>query len=183
MSNPATTLPTAYRWLSAQPLLPRMVREGLALLSTREAPGTADNAAILGWAAELGGSVARDYRADSVPWCGLFMAIVAARAGKPLPQSPLWALSWAQFGRPAPAPMLGDVLVFRRQQGGHVGLYLAEDEAAYHVLGGNQGDCVSIARVARHRLLDARRPAYTAMPPSVRAFHVDAAGSLSTNEA
>lgn len=179
----SSALPPAYRWLAGLDPLPRMVREGLALLGIAEAPGSANAAPILAWAAELGGAVARDYRADATPWCGLFMAIVAERAGKPLPQSPLWALAWAQFGRPAARPALGDVLVFRRHGGGHVGLYLAEDETAFHVLGGNQGDRVSVARIARSRLLEARRPPYRAMPASVAPCVVDEGGALSRDEA
>jgi hypothetical protein len=41
------------------------------------------------------------------------------------------------------------VLVFERPGGGHVGYYFGEDATAYHVLGGNQGDAVTIARIAR----------------------------------
>jgi cell wall-associated NlpC family hydrolase len=79
--------------------------------------------------------------------------------------------------------MLGDVLVFQRTGGGHVGLYVGEDEAAFHVLGGNQGDRVCIARIARHRLYSARRPAYRAMPATVRTYSLAPAGALSANEA
>jgi hypothetical protein len=50
--------------------------------------------------------------------------------------------------RQAPAAALGDVLAFVRNGGGHVGLYVDEDASAYHVLGGNQSDRVSITRVA-----------------------------------
>ncbi|MBB3359188.1 MULTISPECIES: TIGR02594 family protein [unclassified Novosphingobium] len=176
-------LPPAYRWLATLKPLPRMLREGLALIDTAEQAGPASNPVILAWAAEIGGDVARAYRADSTAWCGLFMALVAQRAGKPLPANPLWALNWARFGGAAAQPMLGDVLVFQRSGGGHVGLCVAQDEAAYHVLGGNQGDRVSIARIARHRLYAARRPDYRIMPTTVRAYGVAECGTLSTNEA
>ena len=36
--------------------------------------------------------------------------------------------------------MLGDILTFKRNGGGHVGLYVGEDKDCYHVLGGNQGN-------------------------------------------
>ena len=173
-------LPNNYQWLDDVSSLPMMVRHALDLYGTAEAVGAADNPEILGWASEVG---ARDYRADSIPWCGLFMAVVAQRAGKTLPEKPLWALSWARFGGAADAPSLGDVLVFRRDGGGHVGLYVGEDATAFHVLGGNQGDRVGFARIARGRLYAARRPAYRVRPASVSPVRLTAAGALSANEA
>lgn len=178
-----TTLPPAYRWLSTLAQRPRMVDAALALYGVTEVPGAANNPQILAWAKELGGNVAKVYTADSIAWCGLFMAVVAQRAGKDVPANPLWALSWAKFGVPSPTPALGDVLTFTRNGGGHVGLYVAEDDGAYHVLGGNQGDAVCIKRLAKDRLHSARRPAYQVQPASVKPYRVAAAGQLSTNEA
>lgn len=111
------------------------------------------------------------------------MAVVAKRAGKTPPEGPLWALNWRRFGVAAPAPALGDVLVFQRPAGGHVGLYVGEDAAAFHVLGGNQGDRVCILRVARGRLKAARRPAYATTPASVRPVRLALGGALSADEA
>ncbi len=173
-------LPKNYQWLEAVCSLPSMVRHALALFGTAEAVGVADNRVILGWAEEVG---VCDYPADSIPWCGLFMAVVAKRAGKVLPERPLWALNWARFGAAAAEPSLGDVLVFRRDGGGHVGLYVGEDAGAFHVLGGNQGDRVGFARVARGRLYAARRPAYRVRPASVSPVRLAATGALSRNEA
>lgn len=173
-------LPLAYHWLGEVSEPPPMIRHALALFGTMEAPGAADNPAILDWARELG---MEDYRADSIPWCGLFMALVAKRAGKPVPERPLWALSWARFGAAADEPALGDVLVFRRDGGGHVGLYVGEDVRAWHVLGGNQGDRVGFSRIARGRLYAARRPAYRVRPASAVPVRLAATGALSRNEA
>jgi hypothetical protein len=50
------------------------------------------------------------------------------------------------------------VLVFQRPGGGHVGFYVGEDATAYHVLGGNQGDAVTIARIAKARCVARRWP-------------------------
>lgn len=174
------SLPSAYRWLTAVAPQPRMIAEALKLYGTAETSGAANNPAILAWASEVG---CADYRADATPWCGLFMAVVAQRAGKVVPAQPLWALDWRGFGSPSSAPALGDVLVFQRPGGGHVGLYIGEDASAFHVLGGNQGDSVCILRVGRDRLKAARRPAYAAMPASVRPMLLAAAGELSGDEA
>jgi uncharacterized protein (TIGR02594 family) len=127
----------------------------------------------------------KTYSHDSIPWCGLFIALVATRAGKPRTDSPLWALSWADWGVAVPGgqPMLGDVLTFKRNGGGHVGLYVGEDASAYHVLGGNQSDKVCITRISKTRLHRACRPIYSAKPDNVRRIMLSATGKLSTNEA
>lgn len=177
-----STLPAAYRWIEAARPQPRMIAEAIKLFGVAEIGGSADCPVILGWAKEVGGGVARAYCADSIPWCGLFMAVVARRAGKIAPDGPLWALNWASFGTAAPAPMLGDVLVFRRGGGGHVALYVGEDEEAFHVLGGNQADRVCFARLGRSRLHAVRRPAYRVTPASVKRYRLAAGGALSTGE-
>jgi uncharacterized protein (TIGR02594 family) len=176
-----TELPAGYRWLTTLGQLPRMVEEALKLYGTIETPGQGNNPTILAWAREVG--LERVYTADSIPWCGLFMAVVAQRAGKPLPTSPLWALSWAKFGVDGGQPQLGDVLTFVRPGGGHVMLYVGEDEIAYHGIGGNQHDCVCFTRVAKERLYRVRRPAYVNMPATAQPHILAASGALSTNEA
>ncbi|ALK08990.1 TIGR02594 family protein [Blastochloris viridis] len=188
-------LPKDYRWLEAEPG-PRMIIEALKEYGVLEAPGAADNPRILGWQRELvetgvGTYRIGDYGHDAVPWCGLFVAIVAHRANterrpeRVPPATYLWALSWATWGvgidrRQA---ALGDVLVFKRSGGGHVGLYVGHDASAFHVLGGNQSDRVSITRLSRNRLVAVRRPAYRAQPANVRTIPLAASGSLSVNEA
>lgn len=173
-------LPIAYQWLGQEPS-PRHLLKAVELYGVTEAVGSANNPAILGWAKELG--LDKVYDEDSIPWCGLFTAIVMKRADRQPVKDPLWAANWANFGVEAKVPMLGDVLVFTRQGGGHVGLYVGEDNQAYHVLGGNQGDKVSIVRIAKARLSSARRPAYMLQPVNVRKVVLKSSGKLSTNEA
>lgn len=178
-------LPNEYKWLKREQA-PRILIEALSLFGTLETPGEKDNPIILSWAKELGDpDVERDYRHDSIAWCGLFMAVCAKRARLEVPDKPLWALNWAKFGNPAPFPAkLGDVLVFKRTGGGHVGIYVGEDDTAYHVLGGNQKDSVSITRIAKSRLHALRRTAWKiAQPESVRRVFLSSNGQLSENEA
>jgi uncharacterized protein (TIGR02594 family) len=175
------TLPTQYAWLAKEPG-PKMILEALKLFGTVEGAGAKDNPTILAWAKEVG--LSDTYSHDSIPWCGLFMAVVAKRAGKQAVDSPLWALSWANFGEPPEGgPMLGDVLTFKRDGGGHVALYVGEDAGFYHVLGGNQSDKVCITRIARSRLHKARRPIYKVQPANVRKVELAASGKISSNEA
>ena len=103
---------------------------------------------------------------------------------EPIPVNPYLARNWMKFGA-ATTPRLGAVLVFwrgsRAGTSGHVGFYVGEDATAYHVLGGNQTDGVTITRLLKSRLLGARWPSSDATKTS--AVAITAGGALSTNEA
>jgi hypothetical protein len=75
-----------------------------------------------------------------------------------LSTNPYWARNWLLFGREV-QPIVGAVLVFSRGSGGHVGFVIGQDEAHCYVLGGNQSDAVTVARIAKSRLLGVRWPA------------------------
>lgn len=172
-------LPDKYKWLLKEPG-PKMIREFIKIHGVKEAPGIGDNPVIIGWAMELG---IRDYQHDEVPWCGLTMAIIAKRAGKEANFPVLWAKNWAKFGQKVKdGAKLGDILVFSRSGGGHVGLYIAEDDNCYHVGGGNQMDQVNITRIEKGRLFAIRRPLYKVMPANARKIFINADGEISNNE-
>jgi len=101
------------------------------------------------------------YDADSVPWCGLFVATCMDEAGIKPPPIPVRAKAWATWGANLRTDRLapGAVLVFDREGGGHVAFCVGQDATHDHVLGGNQGDCVSIMRIARNHLAASRWPA------------------------
>lgn len=177
-----TNLPARYDWLNKIGVLPKMISEALKEFGTQEVAGAGNSPKILAWAKEVG--VQNEYTADAIPWCGLFMSVIAKRAGKIAPSHPLWALNWCAFGTPGNQPCLGDVLVFVRDGGGHVGLYVAEDKTAYHVLGGNESDQVMITRILKVRLHCVRRPEVKIAPaPSAKPFIMDGTGLISGNEA
>lgn len=178
-----------YAYLNAEPG-PKMLLEALKLYGTQELVGKGSSKTILDWADELARELPDAYARwagtwyedDSIPWCGLFMAVVAARAGKRPPVKYLSAIQWALFGSAASKAMLGDVLVFNRPGGAHVALYVGEDATAYHCLGGNQSDQVNVTRIAKNRCVAIRRPIYINQPANVRAISLDATGGLSANE-
>jgi uncharacterized protein (TIGR02594 family) len=177
--------PKGYEWLSRAGHLPRTISEGLAMVGVAEIVGKGSNRTIIGWRDELNqaGVKIAGFSDDDIPWCGLFAAIIAHRAGKRGVDAPLWARNWGKFGTATSEASLGDVLVFVRNGGGHVGFYVAEDATAFHVLGGNQSNRVSITRIAKDRCIAARRPLYNAKPASVKPYRVAAGGALSQNEA
>jgi uncharacterized protein (TIGR02594 family) len=152
-----------------------------AKLGVREVPGPGNSPVIMRWASALGSKVLGiAYGADSVPWCGLFVAQVVVEAGFKPPPISVRAKAWASWGTPV-TPREGAVLVFEREGGGHVGFYAAENDTAYQVLGGNQGDAVSLAWIAKSRCVAVRWPpgvAVTGVP-----IRVADKGRLSVNEA
>lgn len=156
-----------------------MILEGLKIYGTSEIVGSAHNPVILAWADECG---IKGYHADEIPWCGLAMAVVAKRAGKPVVASPLWARNWNKWGKPVKVAMLGDILVFSRASGGHVGLYVGEDKYCYHVMGGNQSNAYNITRIAKSRCIGIRRHYAVGMPANVRRIFLEPTGAVSVDE-
>lgn len=179
-------LPEKYIWLLKEDET-IMIKKALELFYVSETLGMQNNPTILAWAEEVGDDVAKIYLADEIPWCGLFMAVVAKRSSKQLVKDPLWALNWGAFGELTNVPMLGDVLVFVRKtkegkKAGHVGLYIGEDNSCFHVLGGNQSDKVCITRIEKIRLYTSRRPNYDIQPANIRVVKLSSSGSISIHE-
>lgn len=113
----------------------------------------ADNAALRAFL-KPGGTVGDPAK---VPWCGDFVqtCMAVALPEEPLPANPYAAINWLGFGHET-SPKKGAVLVFWRGSPngweGHVGFYIGEDAGFFHVLGGNQSDCVCETRIAKSRL-------------------------------
>jgi len=120
---------------------------------------------------------------SKLPWCGDFVDTCIARTltGETLLANPYWAQNWAKFGVLLGRPALGAILVFVRPGGGHVGFCAGADSKYYAVLGGNQSNAVTIARIARDRCIAIRWPKTAPMPASYDL--ATAAGAISTNEA
>lgn len=171
----------SYDWLKDEKS-PRLLVQAVKLIGTKEIVGSKHNPDILFWAKEL--KLSSVYNSDEIPWCGLFIAYCCHVAGLDVVSKPLWALSWANWGTSVTEPMLGDILTFKRNGGGHVGIYVGEDDTHYHVLGGNQGNAVSVSRIAKNRLFKARRTAWkVAQPGNVRKVQLEPKGVITTNEA
>lgn len=163
-----------------------LIREALKLYGITEFSGPKNNPVILGWAKELGNPINQYYKSDETAWCALYVSVCAKRAGYQPPDgfNALRAKSFTTWGDPVFGdPIIGDILVFHRQGGGHIGFYVGEDNTCYHVLGGNQGNMVSIVRIPKERLIASRRAPMNSCPKcSVRVFRTSK-GVLSVNEA
>lgn len=94
---------------------------------------------------------------DEVPWCSAFVAYVCWLLGLPRSTS-LRARSWMEVGRTVPlnAARPGfDVVILSRghHPQGHVGFLSVLDGAEVHLLGGNQGNRVSIQNYPTTRVV------------------------------
>ena len=172
-------VPKQFEWI-AKEKMPKLVMFAISLYGTTEKPGLADNPELLRWAKICN---IRDYQKDSIAWCGLFIAYCCKMVGWPVVEWPLGAANWLHFGVPVKVAMFGDIVVFARPGGHHVGIYIGEDDLFYYVLGGNQGDKVCILRVAKSRCIGIRRPPYGIQPLNVRVIKLDGGVPVSGNEA
>lgn len=123
--------------------VPEWVTVARKLLGAKEIPGPSHNSFISkGWA-RLGAAWFND---DETPWCGFFVAhcIDAAKLPYPLKGEFARAKAWADWGKTS-KPVLGAIVVYSRNGGGHVGFLVGESATHYYVLGGNQDNCVSIS--------------------------------------
>lgn len=157
------------------PSVPRWVAEARRFLGKREGAKDLDKALGL--------------RAKEISWCGAFVGMVVATAlpKEPLPANPLGARNWVKFGTALSGPQIGAVAVFWRgtKAGwqGHVGIVVGHDATHLHILGGNQSDSVSIARIAKNRLLGYRWPTTAPDAPTQPLAMSTIKASVTTNEA
>lgn len=112
-------------------------------LGTRETAGSGDNPRILAYFRETGHG---DITHDSTPWCAAFLGACLERSGFAGTRS-LLARSYLDYGTECD-PRYGAVAVLRRGSdpaAGHVGFMLGATAESVILLGGNQGDAVSVA--------------------------------------
>lgn len=136
-------------------------------VGVREIKGVVHNPLVVGFwkMARLAG-----IKNDEVPWCAGFVgAALESRA-------------YLDWGEKIGAPEYGCVVVFSRAGGGHVGFCVGVDNRKrLMILGGNQGDAVSIAPFDRNRVVGYRRVPFVAFPRSLPVLAGD--GASSSNEA
>jgi len=136
-------------------------------LGLSEVAGTSSNPAVLAMLRLDAGSAIAD---DATPWCSAFVNYVCWLLRLPRSKS-LAARSWLGVGAAIDldnAKVGEDVVILTRgslpQPGpeelhapGHVGFFGGRDGPWVVVLGGNQGDKVSLARFPPDRILAVRR--------------------------
>lgn len=119
----------------------------------------------------------------AIPWCGAFVGMVMASSlpTERLPKNQLWARDWLNFGHDPGSVYQGNVAVFARGSGGHVGFVVGHEKSYLHILGGNQSNRVSISKIAKSRLLGYRWPRGYEIP-SAELPHTTISATVTTNE-
>ena len=169
--------------------LPKHIQVALSLIGTKEIVGSRHSDIILGWAKELG--LEKVYTNDELAWCGLFFAYVMKEANRRVDLNTKDAYDYLRAAKYANMPnvtrvpkgeeKMGDILIFQRPGGGHIGWYVYGNNKNFGVLGGNQGNAVSVVEISKARLTHALRPSYISYRPYE--LIVSNGGVVSTNEA
>lgn len=164
----------------------KWMKTALSYLGVKEIRGTVNNLQILSWWQRIRAS----FRDDETPWCAAFVGGVLEECGIRSTRSAA-ARSYEKWGVPLRFPRVGAVVVFWRgapeSKLGHVGFLVGKDKHGnLMILGGNQGDEVSIKPFAKERVLSYRWPVTVAYPNDTGLASLPVLASnapLSTNEA
>lgn len=140
---------------------PRWLTRARRNLGVRETPGPVSTPSILKY--RLMAKVLLKGDDGAVPWCAIFVNAMLEAVGIKGSRSGM-ARSFSSWGRwvPADAIPLGAIVVLSSNRGpasGHVGFAVGISSTHVWLLGGNQGDAVSIAPFQRSRIVAVRWPA------------------------
>lgn len=153
-------------------------------LGLREVPGPKHSPIIVRWLEKL----KAPFRDDETAWCGSFVGGVLEESGLGSVKNPWGARQWLNFGKKLDKPAYGCIVVFWRGKpsgwSGHVGFVVGKDQRGnLMVLGGNQGDAVSIAPFSMTRVLGYRWPSIRPAADRYNLPILDSNGKVSENEA
>lgn len=135
----------------------------LAELGVAEIPGAQANARIVEYQKATPIGAAGN---DEIAWCADFVNFVLQEAGFPGTGSPA-ARSFLQWGSFLDAPTYGAIVVLSRGSNpaqGHVGFLIDRTPTRLWLLGGNQGNRVSVAPFEASRIIGRRWPPGVAFP-------------------
>jgi uncharacterized protein (TIGR02594 family) len=128
---------------------PPWVAEGRRWVGLAEIPGREHAPAIRRWLLDLGAW----WSDDETPWCGVYAAHCMRAVGSEPPRAFYRARAWLDWGIELEKPLIGCVAVYERKGGGHVGMIVGRyPPLGLSVLGGNQGNQVSVAVFSREPL-------------------------------
>lgn len=139
---------------------PAWLVEARKHIGVTEIKGYAHNPVIVGFwkAAKLGG-----IKNDEVPWCAGFVGAMLETVGVRSARSDS-SRAYLTWGVRLDQPIVGCIVVFQREGGGHVGFVTGRDsKGRLIVLGGNQSDQVNERAFAIDRVLGYRWPEAWAM--------------------
>lgn len=135
---------------------PAWLAEARRHIGTREIKGPRHESKIVGWWKAIRRGGIKD---DETPWCAAFVGGCLEAVGL-ISSRFESARSYLAWGIGLNTPVPGCIVVLERAGGGHVGFVVGRDARGWlAVLGGNQGDAVTIATFDPARVLAYRWPA------------------------
>lgn len=130
----------------------------LSQYGVKEISGAKDHPQIINYFTSMGFNKTKFK--DETAWCSAFANWVAKQAGYEYTNK-LTARSWLTVGQSTEKPQTGDVVVLWRESPnswkGHVGFLVKQSKRYVYLLGGNQGNSVSIKAYPKNRVLDYRK--------------------------
>ena len=130
----------------------------LSQYGEREIFGVKDNQEIMKYYHEIGHN---EIKHDETAWCAAFVSWCMMKAGEINAPKTLLARDFLKFWKSIQEPEIGDLVIFWRGEpngwSGHVGFFIREKDNLIYVLGGNQGNKVTISAYSKERLLGYRR--------------------------
>ncbi len=168
-----------------QKVWPHWLKTAHSYLGLRELPGAKHNPKILEWWSKI----RAPFSDDETPWCAAFVGGVLEES-KIRSSKSASARSYQYWDFPLAGPSVGAIAVFWRNKKkgwkGHVGFIVGRNvNNDLMILGGNQGDKVSILPFPTKRVLSYRWPMMVSLPKSSTLRNLpilDSNGKLSTNE-
>ena len=167
---------------------PKWLQVARSYMGLREYKGNRHNPKILEWWIKI----RMPFTDDETPWCAGFVGGVLEECGiRSTRSAGARSYLWQHWGMQLKGPCVGAVVVFwrgsRTGTKGHVGFVVGRDQHGnLMVIGGNQGDAVTIKPFSTDRVLSYHWPAND-IPYSGGGFEslpqVNSDGTLSTNEA
>jgi uncharacterized protein (TIGR02594 family) len=156
---------------------PKWLTLARAEIGTHEITGARDNPKIISYYADAGHP---EINHDEVAWCAAFACAMLQRAGEHSPKT-LSAREFVRWGKKLDKPKLGCICVFSRgdprSYQGHVGFYAGEEDGNILLLGGNQGDAVSISQHSKVNLLGYRWPVQAGNSSTMKSVAAAVAGT------
>lgn len=144
------------------PWMPIVIQE----IGVKEFPGPPDNPRIVQYLQSTS-LEAPERNNDETAWCSAFVNWCIEQAGFAGTDSS-WARDWLNWGIQVDSPRRGCIVIFRRtckgddpltrKNCGHVAFFIEETSTHVKVLGGNQGNAVSMAEYSKDDLLGYRLP-------------------------
>ena len=128
--------------------VPEWIKIAKKEIGVREIVGGQHNSRVLEYHATTSGK----YSTDEIPWCGSFVNWVMLQAGHTTTMKyPERAKAWRKFGTKIGGPVFGSIAIKNRRGGGHVGFVIGKSKGGkyLYILGGNQGNMVSVRRYER----------------------------------